>query len=155
MSTLERNTSRKGMAKRPKVEARVILEWLHSLNRPSTIMEVAALAGVSRNTASDRLEELAEGGFLVTKSLSLVPTHGPRPVVFTITSNGIAAVELVRRKRERLATDVDLETQDERFDRAAEKLEREAEEIEAKLAGGPVDDPRQVTIDQVLAGGAA
>ena len=153
MSALER-TSRKGRKQRPKVEAATILEALYSIGQPGTIMDVAAKAGVSRNTASDRLLELSEGGFFVARAKDTLPTTGgPRPWVFTITQNGINAVLQLRAKRERLASEVDPETQGERFDRAAQILEAEAEAIEAKLAGGTGIDPRQLTIEQAVAHG--
>lgn len=159
MSALERNTSRKGRKQRPKVEAATILEALHDLGQPSTIMEIADKAGCSRNSAGDRLSDLWVEGLVSRTRMepgrrynaeSLTgparSNTGRLPLVFDVTREGRDRVAKMRH----LASDVDLETQGERFDRAAQFLEAEAEAIEAKMAGTPNVDPRQVTIEQVL-----
>lgn len=137
-----------GRKQRPKVEASTILEALYDLvsglNRPATIREVAARAGVSRKAASDRLTEFL-AGYPV-----LVVRGDLRPWKFDLTANGESAALLVRRKRERLAAEVDLETQGERFDRASEILEAEADAMQAgRIAKEPTlpeVDPRQIAL---------
>lgn len=144
MSAREKATSRKGQKRRPKIKASAVLEALYALvtelHRAATIREVAARAGVSRNAASDRLTEIL-AGYPV-----LVVRSDLRPWKFDVTANGESAVFLVRRKRELLESEVDIETQGERFDRAADLLEREAAAIEAKLAGSPAVGPRQIAL---------
>ena len=157
MSAIDRKASRSGRKQRPKVEALTILEALYDLgidhegSWPFTVMEIATESGVSRNTASDRLLLLSGVGFLVTRRLRPLEHHdcrnaGPRPWTYTITRGGINVVLRFRAKRELLASEVDLETRPERFDRAAEILEAEAGEIEARIAKEPAVDPRQITL---------
>lgn len=162
MSVLEKS-SRKGSPRRPKIEASAILEALYSLalerrvrTHPATIREIAERAECSRNAARDRLFELSASAFLVKESLRPYRLQagrngGRRPKVYAITEDGINAVAKIQAKRELLATEVDLETQGERFDRAADFLECEAAAVDARLADAPGVDPRQITLGDWVA----
>lgn len=131
-----------------KIDAGKILEAVHDLDRPSTIMEIADKAGCSRNSATDRLSDLWVQGLVSRarlESLRGTGKTGRRPLVFDVTRYGRDRVAKMRH----LALDVDLETQGERFDRAAEILEAEATAIEARMTKEPAIpevDPRQIAL---------